>query len=178
MKAPALIAALKLAGGGNQAMRIRKQVYELTPDDFDKFPVWEFRLEEDGKDESTVRPYSTSGPLDPAERMFVVRAVFILADGSRMQGYCSPPLQGDDSIGILQPIIITDRGQVRFWCGTTAPDLKRLTRSYEWLGKDAQDVFPLQFQSDVPLAGGPVRGSLPGFLVLEDFQTRKTRAVV
>src|SRR5687767_8162143 len=65
MKAPAIIAALKLAGGGSQAMRVRKQVYELTLDDFDKFPVWEFRLEEDGKDESTVRPYSTSGRLIP-----------------------------------------------------------------------------------------------------------------
>jgi hypothetical protein len=110
--------------------------------------------------------------------MFVVRAVFTLADGSRMLGYCSPPLQGDDSIGILQPIIITERGQVRFWCGTTAPDLKRLARSYEWLGKVARAVFPLQFQSDVQLVDGPVRGSLPGFLVLEDFQTRKTRTVV
>jgi len=159
-------------------MRVRKQVYELTLHDFDKFPVWEFRLEEDGKDESTVRPYSTSGPLDPAERMFVVRAVFTLADGSRMQGYCSPPLRGDDSIGILQPIIVTARGQVRFWCGTTEPDSKRLARSYEWLGKDARRLFPLQFQSDVQLVGGPVRGSLPGFLVLEDFQTRKSRTVV
>jgi hypothetical protein len=119
-----------------------------------------------------------SGPLDPAERMFIVRAVFILADGSRMQGYCSPPLRGDDSVGILQPIIVTDRGQVRFWCGTTAPDLKRLTRSYERLGKDARGVFPLQFQSDAQLVGGPVKGSLPGFLVLEDFQSRQTRTVV
>jgi hypothetical protein len=178
MKPPFTIAAVKLASSGNQASRVRKQVYELTLDDFDKFPVWEFRLEEDGKDESTVRPYTTAGPLDPAERMFVVRAVFILADGSRMDGYCSPSLRGDDSIGILQPIIVTDRGQVRFWCGTSAPDLKRLARNYEWLGKDAQGVFPLQFQSDVPLVGGPVRGSLPGFLVLEDFQTRKTRTVV
>jgi hypothetical protein len=178
MKPPAIIAALKLAGGVKHAMRVKKQVYELTLDDFHKFPVWEFRLEEDGKDESTVRPYSTSGPLDPAERMFVVRAVFTLADGSRMQGYCSPPLQGDDSIGILQPIIITERGQVRFWCGTTAPDLKRLARSYEWLGKDARRLFPVQFESEVELVGGPVRGSAPGFLVLEDFQTRRTRIVV
>jgi hypothetical protein len=181
MKPSAITAVLKLAGGGNQGVRVRKQVYELTLEDLSKVPIWEFKLDEEGEesqDESTVRPYTTSGPLDPAERMFVVRAVFILADGSRMQGYCSPPLLGDDSLGILQPIIITDRGQVRFWCGTTAPDLKRLTRNYEWLGKDAQGIFPLQFQSDVPLAGGPVRGSLPGFLVLEDFQTRKTRTVV
>ena len=162
-------------------MRIRKQVYELTLDDLSKFPVWEFKLDQEGeggRDECTVQPYTASDPLDPAERMFVVRAVFTLADGSRMRGYLTPPGQGDADIGTLQPIIVTDRGQVRFWCGTTAPDLKRLARNYEWLGKDARHVFPVHFESDVKLVGGPIRGRLPGFLVLENFQTRKTRTVV
>jgi hypothetical protein len=165
----------------SQVAHAGKQVYELTLDDLSRFPIWEFRLDEEGaegQDEATVRPYTASGPLDPADRMFVVRAVFTLADGSRMHGYFTPPVRGHDSIGTLQPIIVTDRGQVRFWCGTTAPDLKRLTRSYERLGKDARGVFPLQFQSDAQLVGGPVKGSLPGFLVLEDFQTRQTRTVV
>jgi hypothetical protein len=165
----------------SRVARAGKQVYELTLDDLSKFPVWEFRVDEEGEkgqDESTVRPYAVSGPLDPAGHMFVVRAAFTLADGSRMQGYFAPPVRGHDSIGALQPIIVTDRGQVRFWCGTAAPDAKRLARSYELLGKDANRVFPLQFESEVELAGGPAKGSVPGFLVLEDFQTRKTRTVV
>jgi len=181
MKLSTIAADLKRTSPGNQGRRVRKQVYELTLEDLSEFPVWEFRLDdegEEGRDESTVRPYTASGPLDPAERMFVVRAVFTLADGSRMQGYCSPPLRGDDSMGTLQPIIVTDRGQVRFWCGTTEPDSKRLTRSYEWLGKDPRYVFPVRFESEVELVGGPVSGSVPGFLVLEDFQTRRTRTVV
>lgn len=173
-------AILQLASGGRQGTRVRKQVYELTLDDLGRCSVWEFKLDEEGADqnEATVQPYTASGPLDSADRMFVVRAIFTLADGSRMQGYCSPPLRGDDSIGILQPIIVTDRGQVRLWCGTTAPDLNRLTRNYERLGKDARSVFPLQFESDVELVDGPVKGRVPGFLVLEDFQTRRTRIAV
>src|SRR5689334_11245781 len=110
-------------------VRVRKQVYELTLDDLCKFPVWEFRLDkegEEGRDECTVRPYTPSGPLDPADRMFVVRAVFTLADGSRMHGYCTPPPRGNASIGNLQPIIVTSRGQVRFWCGAAAPNEERL----------------------------------------------------
>jgi len=169
------------AGGGSQGELVRKQVYELTLDDLAKFPVWEFRLDEKdekGQDESTVRPYAASGPLDPADRMFVVRAVFTLADGATMQGYLTPPARGDASLGTLQPIIVTDRGQVRFWCGTAAPDSKRLARSYELLGKEAGRVFPVQFESEVALVGGPVRGSVPGFLVLEDFQTRRTRILI
>src|SRR6185437_412614 len=168
------------ACGRNQGMRVRRQVYELTLHDLSTFPVWEFRLDEEGeegRDESTVRPYTTPGPLDPTDRMFVVRAVFTLADGSRRHGYLTPPVRNDGSIGALQPIIVTACGQVRFWCGTAVPDAKRLARNYAWLGKDVRRVFPVQFCSDVALIGGPVTGSVPGFLVLEDFQTRKTSTV-
>jgi len=110
--------------------------------------------------------------------MFVVRAVFRMADGSTMRGYITPPRNDDASIGTLQPIIVTDRGQVRFWCGTAAPGAKRLAHSYDLLGKEAKQVFPVHFASDVELVGGPVTGSVRGFLVLEDFQTRRTRTVV
>ena len=163
-----------------KGLDVRKQVYELTLHDLATFPVWEFGLDEEGEesqDESTVRPYPASGPLNSADRMFVIRAIFTLADGSRMQGYFTPPRGDDASIGTLQPIIVTDRGQVRFWCGTAVPDAKRLARSYAFLGKNAKQVFPARFESDVKLVGGAVRNSLPGFLVLEDFQTRRTRIV-
>jgi hypothetical protein len=169
------------AGIGGQGLRARRQVYELNLHDLNTFPVWEFRLDaegEEGRDESTVRPYAASGPLDSTDRMFVVRAAFTLADGSKMRGYLTPPGRGDDSIGTLQPIIITDRGQVRLWCGTAAPSPKRLAHSYELLRKSAKQVFPVQFESEVELVGGVVRGSVPGFVVLEDFQTRKTSTVI
>jgi hypothetical protein len=159
----------------------RKQVYELSLDDLAAFPVWEFRLDADGvsgQDEASVQPFAVAGPLDPTERMFVVRAVFTLADGTKMTGYLTPPVKGRDGIGHLQPIIVTARGQVRFWCGTTVPDAKRLAQSYALLGKDSKRVFPLRFESDVPLRGGPARGSVPGFLVMEDFQTRRAKTVL
>ena len=164
----------------SQTKRVKKQVYELTLQDLSTFPVWEFRVdeEEEGQDESTVRPYAALGPLDPTDRMFVVRANFTLADGSTMRGYLTPPGRGDAGLDTMQPIIITDRGQVRFWCGTAAPGSERLAHSYELLGKDAKHVFPVEFESAVELSGGPVRGSVPGFLVLEDFQTRRTRIVI
>jgi hypothetical protein len=161
-------------------LRIRKQVYELTLDDLDAFPVWEFRLDDEDEadsDESTVQPFIASGPLNTTDRMFVVRAAFILADGSRRWGYLTPPGRGNAGIGALQPIILTNRGQVRFWCGTTAPDPKRLAHNYELLGKEAPQVFPVQFESEVKLVGEPILGSVPGFLVLEDFLTRGTRTV-
>ena len=161
--------------------RAGKQVYELTLDDLSEFPVWEFKLDaggESGQDESTVRPHRESGPLNPAERMFIVRAAFTFADGSKLTGYLTPPDRGREGLCTLQPIIVTARGQVRLWCGTAMPDAKRLAQSYELLGKDAQRVFPVRFESEVELVGGPARGTVPGFLVLEDFQTRRTRTVI
>ncbi|SPE61605.1 hypothetical protein SBV1_730058 [Verrucomicrobia bacterium] len=172
---------LSPAGGVSRATRVRKQVYELDLRDLSTFPVWEFRLDpegEEGWDESTVRPYTAPGPLDPTDRMFIVRAIFTLADGSRMRGYFTPPFRDDASIGTLQPIIVTGRGQVRLWCGTTAPGSKRLAQSYELLRKDARRVFPVEFESEVELVSGLARYSVPGFLVLEDFQTRRTRIVM
>jgi hypothetical protein len=187
LKAPVRVAELidvsleKAACRESHSQRIRKQVYELTPNDLSAFPVWEFRLDEqgeEGRDESTVRPCNTTSALDPTDRMFIVRALFTLADGSRMCGYFTPPGRGDAGIGSLQPTIVTDRGQVRLWCGTAVPGPKRLAQNYKFLGKDQKHLFPIQFESDVDLVGGPVRGIVPGFLVLEDFQTRRTRTVV
>jgi hypothetical protein len=165
----------------SQDLRVGKQVYELTLHDLEAFPIWEFRLEEEDaadQNESTVRPFVDCEPLNPVDRMFVVRAVFTLADGSTMRGYFTPPGRGDAGVGALQPIIVTEQGQVRFWCGTSVPGPKRLAQSYRLLGKEAKEVFPLLFESEVELAGGPVTGSVPGFLVMEDFQTRRTRTVI
>jgi hypothetical protein len=73
--------------------KIRKQVYELSIADFSRFPVWEFALDEEGEegqDEATVRPCQRCSDLHPLEGMFVVRASFVLADGTQMQGYLTP----------------------------------------------------------------------------------------
>jgi hypothetical protein len=161
-------------------MKIRKQVYELTLDDVNEFPIWEFALDEEGEegqDEATVRPCEVLASLDPANGMFIVRAMFTLADGSKMQGYLTPPIQGDDGLGTLQPVIITPHGQVMFWYGALTPDEVRLAESYEKLGRGAERVFPIEVASQVELVAGPIRCVVPGFVILEDFGTRKTRTV-
>ena len=162
-------------------MKIRKQVYELTLDDVRKFPVWEFALDEEaeeGQDEATVRPCEISGALEPSEGMFIIRASFKLADGTQMQGYLTTPTEGDDGLGRLQPVVITERGQVLFWHGVIGPDSKRLAESYAKLGRNAEKTFPIQVTSDVQLVGTPIRATIPGFIVLEDWKTGKIRTVV
>ncbi|MGD1084088.1 MAG: hypothetical protein ABSA47_04955 [Verrucomicrobiota bacterium] len=159
-------------------MKIRKQVYELTLDDLSKFPVWEFALDEEGEkgqDEATVRPCEISGPLDPCDGMFIVCAEFTLADGSKMQGYLTPQPEDDSHLGTLQPVIITERGQVVFWYGAVAPDSTSLAQSYERLGRKASGVFPIQVTSNVELVRPPVRATIPGFMAYENLKSRKTK---
>ncbi len=82
-------------------MKIRKQVSELTRSDLLERPVWEFALDEKGKDSpdgAAVRPWEGEVPVDPANGRFIVRAVFTLADGTQHLGYLTPPGRGDRSI--------------------------------------------------------------------------------
>jgi hypothetical protein len=86
----------------------RKQVYALTIADFERFAVWEFALDEEGRagqDEATVRPREFDDPRDPAEGNFVVRARFTLADETQMEGFLAPPAQQHASLGALQPVM-------------------------------------------------------------------------
>jgi hypothetical protein len=159
--------------------KIRKPVFKLDLEDLDLSPIWEFALDEEGEpdqDETIVRPYPCPGALAPADGMFVVRARFQLADGTTMAGYLTPPVQGDDGLGTLQPIIVTPEGQVAFWHGLRAPTQDEMGESYRRLGKSKPDqVFPIRFESEVQIIGGPVRGELPGFLVLEGTHSREIR---
>jgi hypothetical protein len=163
-----------------RAMKIRKSVCELTPEDIKRIPVWEFALDEEGEpgqDETTVRPYEYTGELNPSDGMFVVLASFILADGTKWIGYLTPSGQHEDNLGRLQPIIVTDAGQVMFWCGSIAPSADELARRYGLLGRDANKVFQVRFESQVPLVGGAINGTISGFFVLDDWKNAKVKII-
>src|SRR4029450_4048260 len=101
-----------------EASAIRKQVTDLRPDDLARFPIWEFALDEEGEegqDEETVKPRPHLTRADPAWGIFVVRAEFVAADGTRFHGYVSP--HEDTRLSYTQPTIVTADGQVRFWFG-------------------------------------------------------------
>jgi hypothetical protein len=157
-------------------MKIRKQVYELTEDDLMGCPVWEFALDEEDEedqDEATVRPSTASLPLDPSEGRYIVRAKFTLADGTPHIGFLTPAHTVDE-LGAIQPLIITPHGHIGFWMGAARGDTAPL---YQKLGKDSAQIFPIAFKSDVPLLGGVIFGSIPGFLRLADWKSGRVEIV-
>lgn len=154
-----------------QEERVRKQAYTLTEHDLQTVPVWEFALDEKhlpGQDSATVRPYDAPRWLSPIDGVFLVRAAFTLADGSRVSGYLMPPPSGETTIEILQPCIVTARGHVPLWHGLARPEPALIAGYYTWLGKAADEVFPLRFTSSVALIDGPIAGTVGGFQYLED----------
>ena len=162
-------------------MRIRKQIYELTVEDFKSFPIWEACLDEEGEDdqdEETFRPRESSGPVDPLEAIYLVHASFLLADGATLDGYLTPPNPGQSRLGVEHPVILTPFGGVMFYSGAIQPSKEKISENYKMLGREAKRVFPIRFQSKVELLGGKVTGTIPGFLFLEDFGSEKVNVVL
>jgi hypothetical protein len=156
--------------------KIRKQCNELTADDLAAFPVWEFALNEEGvegQDETTVRPFVFKGVLDASSGSFLVKADYTLADGSHLLGYLTPPpASAELDLGHVQPCIVTPAGHVNFWYGAFPISPEDVVAGYSRLGKtDPAQVFPIQFESAVPLSGESIKGRIPGFLGFEDWRT-------
>jgi len=159
-------------------MRIRKQVYELTLQDLEAYPAWQFALDEEGEegqDEATVRPIE--GPLDPGEGMCIAKAEFTLNDGSAFVGFLSPSVpgmpklfhyEGDDGSSDLQPSIVTPDGHVAFWHGILKPSPQSIAAAYQILGnKNASQVFPIKYCTIGEITTGEVAGDIRGFMFLE-----------
>jgi hypothetical protein len=142
--------------------------------------VWEFALDEEGdeeQDEATVRPFTVDSTVDPSVGMLIVSATFTLNDGSTRNGYLTPPFHGNASLAVVQPVVVTEQGQVSFWLGMFAPTSEQLAGDYELLQSDADSTFPIHFRSDLPSTHGPISGVIAGFYVLEDFSTGEFRTI-
>jgi len=151
-------------------MDIRKQVYELTRQDLDRFAVWEFALDEEGdpgQDEATVKPRPDLDPgVEPEDGLFVVRAEFKAADGSAFEGFVTPEPNGD--LGAIQPSVVTSQGHVSFWFGGVKPEAQVIEQSYAILGAERGELFPITFRTSVPVNGKPMEGDVPAFMYLDD----------
>jgi hypothetical protein len=152
-------------------LTIRRQVYELLPEDFATASIWEFALDEEdvpGQDEATVRPRPDLERADPSEGLFVAEAEFVSADDTRFSGYVTP--QHEPGIGLIQPTIVTAKGQVAFWLGAFPPE--SLEASYAVLGKaTTTELFPIRFRCKVTTLGTPLDGELHGFMHLESIDS-------
>jgi hypothetical protein len=130
---------------------IRKQCYDLRPEDLERFPIWEHALDEErepGQDEATVKPRPDLTVADPGEGLLLARAELTARDGTRYDGYVYP-------------------SQVNFWCGAFPPKPPALAAAYELLGKSAEQLFPVKFQCVVEYEGATLEGDVSAFMHYE-----------
>jgi hypothetical protein len=155
---------------------IRKQVTALVPADLERFPIWEFAIDEEGEegqDEETVRPRPDIRRPDPHDGLFIVRAELIAADSTIYDGFVMPQLE--PHISYIQPTIVTDHGQVRFWFGLFPPRREILDAAYHTLGKSASELFPVRYRALLEHTGARLDGELRAFL---HYRSGNDRALV
>ena len=81
-----------------------------------------------------------------------------------MTGYIYPPPTNHAwDLGLIQPVIVLDQGQIPFWFGMFPPSTETFHGLLNMLGKTQEQVFPLVYESDVDLISGPIAGVLKGF---------------
>jgi zinc-ribbon domain len=144
---------------------IRKQVTDLVPADLERFPIWEFALDEEGEpgqDETSVRPRPDLERADPSDGLFIVKAEFVAADGTRFYGFVSPHY--DPHVAYTQPTIVTNAGHVNFWFGFSPPRTDLLDAAYRTLEKDRSALFPVRYRAVLEHGGAALVGELPAFL--------------
>jgi hypothetical protein len=92
--------------------RIRRQVYELTPEDLASHPLWEFCPDEEGEegqDEATVKPSEDTNVSGHSPGAYILACDVAFADGSAADGYIYSGEPHD--FGCTQPNIVTESGQ-------------------------------------------------------------------
>ena len=167
-----------------------KQLADLSPRDFARYPVWlgvhNYDSDEewyDESDEETFRPWTKLLPFNEARGFALLPASFNLADGSVFQGFFrstredrdAPPgsdqpswssLHGGSprSILLLQSpeIFVGDRA-LDFQLRVPRLRHEAISTFYFALRKAPGEVFPVTFTANGNLASGAVDGTIDGF---------------
>jgi hypothetical protein len=146
-----------------------KQFGDLTPEDFDRHPVWigchnadYGQPWYDVTDEETFRSWTGELPADVSEGMLLVRATFEFRDGSSHLGFITPAHHPGD-LGTQQPQIFAGRRRFGFWGGVRGVPIDERHALYAALATKPADIFPVRFSVDPKLVSGNTTGQVSGF---------------
>ena len=124
---------------------IEKEIYELTREDLEQYPVWYFPMDDTVDDELTIRPFE--GDCLTNDYQVIVSTTFIANDGTKYLGYIywSRPNNIED----VKPVLfVNDEECLTFWNGMVEVN-------WEDYGKEQKELrckFPLSYLS------APVQG--------------------
>ena len=145
--------------------RIRKQCYELTAQDFELSPCWEFALDEEGKagqDEATVRPATRPRSLTNASGSVFVLAIFCFLNGRVRLGTLT--IGSGSDVGDTQPSLFMKDRLLGFYIGAMPITKAAMRADTRLLTEICPDPFPIYYSTSLrdrsgqPLISGTLRG--------------------
>ena len=131
-------------------MALIKPIGELTSDDLEMFPLWEFATDAEGDyDETCVRPVVADAvPVDADNTVYHVACDVFLASGRTLSGHvevCNGALDGGP------PMVVNDLGDA-FPLGD--PPHRRNQAAFDALFRVPYEaLFPVRWRLRLPLAG-------------------------
>jgi hypothetical protein len=159
-----------------------RQFGELTSEDFARHPVWVLCHTADYKepwykdtDEETFRPWTKELPAVVLRETLLVRADYELWDGSHYSGFVTPLIDYEilpggrrpnfalHPIARHQPNIFVEAKRFAFWGGRLGISKQEQREFYSALGKQPEQIFPVQFHAEDGLANGLLTGQVEGF---------------
>jgi hypothetical protein len=126
-----------------------KLLDKLTISDLQAIPIWRYWSETDDEAawvEATELTYLS----EESDLTFLAATEFVLADGTRHLGYCSPV--DWSGLDYVQPVLLTPHGVVRLWLASS-PDQTLFERQFAILRKPLSSIFPLVYRCIVPVSG-------------------------
>jgi hypothetical protein len=147
------------------ARRIRKQCYELTAEDFERFPCWEYALDEEGRpgqDEATVRPATFARGLSSASGPLFVLAVFSFSNGKVRLGTLTMGAGLD--VSDTQPCLFLEGRLLGFYLGALPFTKAALKAETRLLTAISDKPFPVYYSTALrdrrgqPLVSGVLKG--------------------
>ncbi len=159
--------SLQIVRNEGFVQRIRKQMFDLSAEDFGQCAVWEFCLDEetlDGQDETTVHPTALIDLPANSMGLFLVAADVVFGDGTRGFGRL---FSDEHDVISACPAVFIGNKKVQFQIPGSLTDDKAeecKERYYTDIGMDRQSIFPISFKSQIPVAGRPMSFVLDGFI--------------
>ena len=146
-------------------VRVRKPCSDLTAQDFERFPCWEFALDEEGRpgqDEATVRPVAIRrGSKSAGEQ--IVLGIFSFPNGRVRLGLLTVGAGLD--VNATQPALFVADRLLCFYLGSLLPSKAELKREARLLAEVCDTPFPIYYCSAIRGRDGKpmVDGVLKGF---------------
>jgi hypothetical protein len=151
----------------------RRQLQDLTADDLAAHAAWWFPPEDGhltGPDACTVMPMDASaagegGACEFPSGRFLLRADFVLADGTATVGHVSYVAGETVDLTTQEPTLCVPAGQVPLWHGQTVPDGAFVARLLALAGRPREALFPLRWRATLHPTEFEITGEAAGFFV-------------